>query len=123
MLVALEVNDSHEVPVAIEKMHGVVDAVWMLPDTTAVTSTTLEAYFSFSVTHMVPLVAFSEQYLSKGAAAAIDVDLMDMGRQAAEMVISLLKGNQAPGVDPRKTRVSTNDTLLRKLSKTIPKSE
>jgi putative ABC transport system substrate-binding protein len=122
-LVTREVNDPREVVGAMAQMGGAVDALWMLPDTTAVTSATLEAYFGFSVKYQLPVVAFSEQYLSKGAAAALEIDRVDIGRQAGEMVNSLLKGADVIGVDPRKTRLSTNENLLRRLSKQIPVSD
>ncbi len=119
-LVARIVKDPREVVGMIEQMHGAVDALWMIPDTTAVTSATLEAYFSFSAKHQVPVVSFSEQYLSKGAAASIDIDRRDMGRQAVEMVNALLKGTEPIGFAPRTTKIHTNDTLLNKLSMPIP---
>jgi len=123
-LMTREVVDPRDVMAVLEQMDWVVDALWMLPDTTAVTSVTLEAFFNFSIKHQLPLVTFSGQYLSKGAAASIDHDRTDMGRQAGEMATVLLDGAASAGAaGPRKTTVSTNESVLRKLSKQIPNAD
>ncbi|GAM07968.1 ABC transporter substrate binding protein [Geobacter sp. OR-1] len=122
-LVAREVKDPRTVVATIDQFKGVVDAVWMVPDTTAVTTASLEAYFGFSARNKVPVIAFSELYLPKGAAASIDVDRVDMGRQAGELATSLLKGGSpAPGtlLDPRKLEVNSNTSIAQKLGLKIP---
>ncbi len=122
-LVAVEIHDSRDVVTTIEKLHEAVDLLWMLPDSTAVTSATLEAYFSFSVDNKVPVVAFSEQYLSKGATASIDIDPRDMGRQAGELVSLVLKtGERAVGtpLDPRNLKINHNSSIAQRLGLKIP---
>ena len=124
-LVAFDVNGSREVVGAIEKINGAVDLLWMLPDTTAVTAATLEAYFGFSARHKVPVVAFNEQYLSKGAAVSIDVDRTDMGRQAGELANALLSNGDrsaATALDPRRLRLNSNYSIVEKLGLHIPDS-
>ncbi len=124
-LVARVAQNSSEVAGTINQMNGAVDLLWMLPDSTAVTSATLEAYFGFSIKQQVPVVAFSEQYLSKGAAVSIDVDRTDMGRQAGELATSLLNSGEiyaGKSVDPRRLKLNSNASIAQRLSQKIPDS-
>ncbi len=121
-LVVREVRNPPETLDRLEQMKGAVDALWMLPDTTAVTTETLEGWFLFSLRQKVPIVTFSEQYLAKGAAISLDVDRVDLGRQAAELAGSLLgiQGYRPAELDARTVQLHTNGTVARNLGLDLP---
>lgn len=121
-LVVREVRNPRETASRLEQLQGAVDALWMLPDTTAVTAETLEAYTLFSLRQKVPVLTFSEQYLAKGAAVSLDVDRGDLGRQAAELANGLLGGTvrHPVALDARKVRVHVNGTVVRNLGIETP---
>lgn len=124
-LVAEPVSDSREIQKKLAKIQGNVDALWMLPDSTVVTTVNMEALLLFSISNNLPVVTFSSQYLNSGAAASLDVDYLDVGQQAGEMTASLLSGGaiaKVPTVDPRKARLRTNDNVIRKLGIEMSKS-
>jgi putative ABC transport system substrate-binding protein len=110
---------------SIEKMAslaGKVDALWMLPDSTAVTRETAEAYFRFGQEQNVPVVSFATAYLGLGAAAVLEIDRLAIGRQADAMIAMLLRGNHAENIPlgfPNGTSVKTNSTVLRRLKVSI----
>ena len=117
-LVAEAVNDPRELQATLARIKDNVDAICMLPDSTVVTTVNMEAMLLFSITNNLPVVTFSSQYLNNGAAASLDVDYYDVGAQAGEMTASLLNGgarNKVATVDPRKTQLHTNDSVIRKL--------
>lgn len=117
-LVVREVNNPRETIDRLDSLAGKVDAIWMLPDTTAVTRVTAEAYFRFSQEHKVPVVSFAGAYLGLGAAAALEIDRTELGRQAGEMAVSLLKGGvatEAAVTWPRKTSLKINQNVLKNL--------
>jgi putative ABC transport system substrate-binding protein len=115
-LVVRDVRTPREALVKLEQLKGAVDALWLLPDTTAVAAETVEAYFLFSLQHKLPIITFSEQYLAKGAFAALTSDRTDMGRQAAELATARLKGGTANrAVDARTAPLRTNSSLGQKL--------
>jgi ABC-type uncharacterized transport system substrate-binding protein len=124
-LVVREVRAARETPARLEELKGAVDALWMLPDATAVTPETLESWFLFSLQQKVPVVTFSEQYLPRGAAVSLDVDRADLGRQAAELAHSLLKGaaGRSAAADARKVTVHTNVSVARNLGIDLPAVE
>jgi ABC-type uncharacterized transport system substrate-binding protein len=117
-LVCREVHGPRETLARLEQFKGAVDALWLFPDSTAVTAETVEAYFLFSLGQRVPVVAFANHYLEKGAIAALDTDRVDMGRQAGELATMLLDGAtpaEVGMVDARKALLRTNDSVARKL--------
>jgi ABC-type uncharacterized transport system substrate-binding protein len=69
------------------------------------------------------VVTFSSYYLKNGAAASVDIDYYDIGVQAGELTVSLLNSSgvrKVPTVDPRKTVLRLNESVLRKLGLQLP---
>lgn len=122
-LVAEPVNDSRDIQAKLEKIKGSVEALWMLPDSTVSTTINLEAFILFSMANKVPVVTFSSYYLKNGAAASVDIDYFDIGLQTGELTSSLLNSGvlrKVPTVDPRKTVLRINETVVRKLGLQLP---
>ncbi|QXE90960.1 ABC transporter substrate-binding protein [Geomonas subterranea] len=117
------VRNSRDLQAKLENLKGEVDLLWLLPDSTVVTTVNMEALLLFSMTRGIPAVTFTGQYLKNGAAAALDIDPYDMGVQAGELAQSLLRGassHKVPVLEPRKVRLQVNDSVLRKLGLRIP---
>ena len=120
-LVPREVHAPKETPAMLASLRGKVDALWMLPDATAVSPASTEAYFLFSQSEMVPVVTFAEVYLSMGGAVALGIDRFDIGRQLGEMVQGVLDGTpieEMPPQSPRRVLTRSNDGVLRRLKLT-----
>ncbi len=112
------VESPRETLAQLGSLAGKVDALWMFPDTTAVTRETAEAYFRFGQHQAVPVVSFAASYLGLGAAAAVDIDSTEMGRQAGDMANALLRGariDEIPRQAPRGTKYRINQNVLGKL--------
>jgi putative tryptophan/tyrosine transport system substrate-binding protein len=121
-LVVREVHSPRETPAMLDSLRGKVDALWMLPDVTAVSPATTEAYFLFSQGEMVPLVTFAEVYLSMGGAVALSIDRFDIGKQLGEMAQSVMDGtpvDQITPQPPRRALLKANDGVLRRLKISI----
>ena len=116
-LVLREVHAPKETPAMLASLKGKVDALWMLPDTTAVSPASTEAYFLFSQSERVPVVSFADIYLSLGGAVALTIDRFDIGKQLAEMAEKLLSGNLAEDAceAPRRVVTRTNESVVRQL--------
>lgn len=116
-LVLREVHSPKETPAMLTSLKGKVDAIWMLPDTTAVSPVSTEAYFLFSQAERVPVVTFAEVYLSMGGAVALTIDRYDIGRQLAEMAQNTLDGNppEEGGDPPRRAVTKSNEGVVRQL--------
>ena len=121
-LVVREVRSPKETLAMLDSLRGKVDAIWMLPDVTAVSSETTEAYFPFSQGERVPLVSFAEVYLSMGGAVALGIDRLDIGKQLGSMAQSFLGGTpleEMASQAPRRVILKVNDGVLRRLKITI----
>ncbi|HJV35295.1 ABC transporter substrate-binding protein [Geomonas sp.] len=117
-LVFREVHSPKETPGMLESLRGKVDALWMIPDVTAVSPASTEAYFLFSQSQGVPVVTFSDVYLSMGGAVALSIDRFDIGKQLGEMAESVLTGTSIDDLSsqpPRRVLIKTNDGVLRRL--------
>lgn len=119
------VQDQREVPEAIKDMmdnKDIIDAFWMLPDSTVINSESLKYLFLASIKNKVPVLTFSEKYIAKGALMSLNIDATDIGRQACEMAKEILRGTQIediPQSSPRKARISVNLKLAEKMGLTI----
>ena len=90
-LVVRKTSEPRETIEQLSTLAGKVDALWMLPDTTAVTRESSEAYFRFGMQNSVPVVSFAPSYLGLGAATVLEIDRVAMGRQAFAMAAKILK--------------------------------
>ena len=121
-LVVREVHSPRETLAMLDSLRGKVDALWMLPDSTAVSPETTEAYFLLSQGERVPLVSFAEVYLSMGGAVTLGIDRFDIGRQLGIMAQSVLNGTPAeeiPAQSPRRSVLKVNERVLRQLKISI----
>ncbi|HXE97456.1 MAG TPA: ABC transporter substrate binding protein [Dongiaceae bacterium] len=121
-LVVREVSSPRETLAQLSLLAGKVDALWMLPDITAVTRETTEAYFRFGQDQNIPVISFAGSYLGLGAAAVVEIDRTELGRQAADMAAGLLGGatvDVMPFRNPRGTTYKTNSAVLKKFGLTI----
>jgi putative ABC transport system substrate-binding protein len=117
-LIIREVSTAKETPAQLATLAGKVDALWMLPDTTAVTRETTEFYFRFGLEQSIPLISFASSYLGFGAAAVIEIDSTKLGRQAADITTALLNGSRVsdiPVAYPLGITRATNQAVLKKL--------
>lgn len=96
-LVTREISAPRQTIEQLSTLAGRVDALWMLPDSTAVTRETTEAYFRFGQQQRVPVVSFAPNYLGLGAAAVLEIDRGALGRQADAIVAALLRGEGIHG--------------------------
>lgn len=118
-LVVREVKSSRDVSQQLGSLAGLVDALWMLPDSITASGEAADAHFLFAASNKVPVVTFSSVYLASGAALAVDIDRFDIGRQGGKMAASLMDGDRIsnmPPQAPRKITIKSNPTVLRRLN-------
>jgi putative ABC transport system substrate-binding protein len=118
-LIVREVKTSKEVASQLATLNGLVDSLWLLPDTISSSGEAADTQFLFAVSHKIPVVTFSSAYLAFGASVALDFDRFDIGRQAGDMAVKLVDGDLVSAVPPevpRKTDVKSNASVLRRLN-------
>jgi putative ABC transport system substrate-binding protein len=101
--VSLTAEKTAEVPALLNSLQGRVDLLWMLPDVTVTNLKTLPSYFSFSLQNKIPLLTFSEKFLTQGATIAVTFDLEGMAAQAAGIASDILSNNQEKDIPAQVT--------------------
>ena len=94
-ILAQPVRDAKNVPRLAMAMRRQIDVFWMLPDLTVVTPETVEFFVLFSLENKIPILTFSDKYVEMGAFMSMNIDAVDMGRQAGEMAKRILTGGKA----------------------------
>jgi len=117
-LVIREVASSRDTVPQLSSLSGKVDALWMLPDTTAVSRETSEAYFRFGQSQSIPVVSFSGSYLGLGAGVVVEINRTELGRQACDMSREIIRGRNAAMslAFPRGTSFKANHDVLKRLN-------
>lgn len=124
-LLALPVADSREVPATLIKLAEKADWYWMVPDRTVLTPQTLDYIFLFSLENRIPILTFSKKYLDLGAVIAVSHDFTDLGKQAGELALRILEGEDVAGIapePPRKVAVDVNARAAKMLGVEILES-
>lgn len=116
-LVIREVSTPRETLAMLSDLNGKVDALWMLPDATAVTREATEFYFRFGQENSVPVISFSSSYLGLGAALSLDIDYFALGRQADSIAAEILSGRTIEDqvVCPSKVTLKRSNTIMNRL--------
>ena len=110
-----EMSDPRKTLDMLASLKNKIDAIWVIPDTTAVTLETAEAYFLFAQEYNVPLVSFSGSHTGFGAIGALDIDRTELGVQAGELTQAILDGAspaEFPFTSPRKAVIKSNHAVL-----------
>lgn len=116
-LVVRELFNPRDSQKSLASLAGKIDALWMLPDATAVTRETVEGYFLFAQEQNIPLISFAGAYLGMGAAAVLDIAPYELGKQADEMAQQILRNGTVPSgtAFPHSVSIKTNPAVLKRL--------
>ncbi len=122
-LLLAEARTPDELPHALSALEAEIDALWLIPDPVCAAPSAFEQMVAFCTRHKLPLLAFAEPYVRRGALVGIGVDFADQGAVAAELVDQLLQGADPatmPLMTPRRLRTYYNLATARSLGVTIP---
>lgn len=117
------VASSSEVQMAARTFVGKVDAVYMPQDNTVVSA--LEALIKTCQDAKLPLFAADTESVKRGAIAAVGNDQTDTGVQAGEMLVRVLKGENAGDIKPevvRKRLTVVNKTAAKIMGVQVPQA-
>ncbi|MGB7084540.1 MAG: ABC transporter substrate-binding protein [Phormidesmis sp.] len=117
---------SGEVADAARSLVGSVDAIYVATEvTTEPTTSELESVVQVGKDNFVPVFSGSMNAVERGAIAGVSFDYYDVGRQAGEMVIKVLKGSK-PGDLPvefiEAVQLSVNPTAAAAMGVVLPEA-
>ncbi len=107
-LVPREVISPRETIPAITELRGRIDAFWMIPDAVVYYPEMARHLLLFSFNNRIPVLTFSPKYRKSGAIVSLEIDPLEMGRQAGKMVNAILTGRNVEDVPPQTASFSVN---------------
>jgi len=120
-LVLKPVDNQAAAASAIAVVMPEVDAMWMVPDTTVLTSTTLKQMVRLSITYHVVLIGLADKHVRAGSLFALSFDSQAIGLQAGRMSNRMLKGKKMPKlVPPNLFKLTLNTQTANRLNLHIP---
>jgi putative ABC transport system substrate-binding protein len=114
---------SSDVMIASKQLVGKVDAIYCPIDNTIISA--LESVVKVGMDAQVPVFAGDTSSVTRGAIAAVGYNYHDLGRQTAEIIIRILKGEKAGDIPVKMaegTELFINKKMARKMGVTIPAS-
>ncbi|MHB1844839.1 MAG: ABC transporter substrate-binding protein [Deltaproteobacteria bacterium] len=123
-VIAEAVPRSDQVPDAMSRLAGKVDALWLPPDATVVTLETFKLALELSLTRKLPMMVFSSQFVKAGALLALSPDYAASGREAARIVRLILLGRKPSEIpsSPTKGTLVINTATAKSLGLEVPAS-
>jgi putative ABC transport system substrate-binding protein len=100
-LVKQEVKDRSQVANALRELIGKIDALLLLPDAATLGVDTFKFLLTTAMDSKVPLVGFSQGQAKAGALLTLEVDYVEMGKEAAAAAKRALSGAAAAPQAPQ----------------------
>jgi len=121
-IAAQEVRSPQDVPGALDNLAKRADVLWGLADSLALSPQIAKNILLFSFRNNIPFVGLSPAWVKAGALYSLEWDYGDMGAQAADMAVKVLKGAPPaiiPVASPRKVYYCLNLKTAQQLKITL----
>lgn len=92
LLVSLRVESEKEIPGAIDSLCRSADVLWSVADQTIYTPQSTKHIILQTLRNQIPMMAFSQTLVEAGGLFTLDFDFKDIGRQAGEIAVRVLRG-------------------------------
>lgn len=123
-LLTSAVMSPKDVPAALRGLLGKIDALWMVPDETVVTTESFKFQLLTAFENNLPFVTVSDIFVQEGALASFSPDYTDIGRQGCQLVTALERGQgsnaEAMVIPPAKVNVALNLKTAGKIGLLLP---
>jgi putative ABC transport system substrate-binding protein len=93
-LIALRVEERQEVPDKLKELISQMDVFWMLPDNLVIDRESFKFIMLTTLENQIPVLGYSKNIAKAGALFSLAVNSEAVGRQAARLVINIIKKNQ-----------------------------
>ncbi len=122
-LLTRKIASEKEVPSALEDIQWKMDLLLMVPDPAIYSSHSVLYLLQECARNSLPVVGLSSYYTKAGALFSVDCDYVDLGRQAGEIALRVLNGENPadiPFANPRRLTYSINTIVAKRLKIDIP---
>ncbi len=119
-LVPVLVDETEEVVSGIQTLQGKVDAIFLFPDPTVVSSVdVVKDIIKFAFEKKISLFGIGEEMVKEGALLSINPEYTSIGQQTARIAQDIIKQNIKPGLipvaDPESVSIALNITTAKRI--------
>jgi putative ABC transport system substrate-binding protein len=97
-LLAQPISSEREIPPMLRSLLPLVDALWLVPDTTVLSEESLPFILQESLDANRSVFGFSSEFVKRGALLGLSVNYRDIGKQAARLSKRILDHQVVPPV-------------------------
>jgi putative ABC transport system substrate-binding protein len=97
-LLAQPISSEREIPPMLRTLLPLVDALWLVPDTTVLSEESLPFILQESLDANRSVFGFSSEFVKRGALLGLSVNYRDIGKQAARLSRRILDRQVVPPV-------------------------
>jgi|GEM_PF-644437 len=120
VLVPVLVDEVEEVVSSIQAFQGKVDAIFLFPDPTVVSSVdVVKEIIKFAFEKKISLFGIGEEMVKEGALISINPEYTAIGQQVARIAQDIIKQNLKPGLipvaDPESVSIALNITTAKRI--------
>lgn len=122
-LVAVEVRTAKELPGTIRSLLPQIEGLWMVPDSTVITTDSFQFILLATLERNIPFMAFSDNFVKAGALLSLSPDYFKIGRQSSFLVDQVVKrgiSDRGKVVPPETARLTLNLKTAKILGLAIP---
>lgn len=108
-LIPIVVRKPVELGPALIQARSKYDALWIIPDPSFIDPLSVTYIIEYSMVERIPIIGFSEAITQNGAILSVAGNYEDMGKQAAELALKVLSGQNPRRIAfPRKVQTYLN---------------
>ena len=118
------IESEKDVPQQLRSLLSDVEALWLMPDSTVLTSESIGFILESAIGHQVPVIGFSPEFTRLGALLSISVNYGDVGRETGLLAKRILDGEELRPLNPvpiERLKITVNLKTARFLGITFPK--
>jgi putative ABC transport system substrate-binding protein len=116
--VGRQIDSGQKLPDVFADLVPQIDLFFMLPDTGVFSPRSIEYLLVQGLKNRVPVIGLSASYSRAGALMSFEADYRDVGRQAGEMALRILAGENPAAIEPappRRIKTSVNLAVAERL--------
>lgn len=115
------IESGDHVPEELRRLHGRIDALWLIPDPLLVNAELLPVFVQFSRSNKVPLFVSTVGLLGQGATASVGPSFREMGRQVGIAARkALLNQRQEDKIYPTHIEIVVNKDVAAQVGLQVP---
>lgn len=118
------VADEKEVPQQLRLLLAQSEALWLIPDSTALTEESVRYILELALAKQLPVIGFSPELTRLGALLSVSITYSEVGRETGHLAKRILDANKPLPLKPvpvQRVRLTVNLKTARYLGIMIPK--